>query len=240
MTPMHHRNSTKFRFARLFCAALALCAAAPAVRADVVALYPFSANSLTSTDTNAQSTATTIALGSGLTGTNRFATVGNPAPALRVNTDETDGDAFATAITANDFFTFALSPASGYRFVFQSFTVDLATSATTFTTNVRLQASINGTAFVNVDTITGFSNTTFTAQSFDLTFGNANAAIQNGASVLLRIVVFDNANNAANYTAFDNITVNATLQAIPEPGTTALLALGSTVAGGAILRRRKR
>lgn len=214
--------------------------AAPAVQADVVALYPFTGSSLASTDANAQSAASAIAPGSGLTDTTRFATVGNPAPALRVNTDETGGDTFATAITAGDYFTFTLSPTSGYRFVFQNFTVDLATSATTFTTNVRLQASINGAAFVNVDTVNNFSNTTFTTQNFDLTFGNNVAAIQNGASVLLRVVVFDDANNANAYTAFDNITVNATLQQIPEPGTTALLALGATTAGGMILRRRRR
>ncbi len=219
-----------------------LLAAAPSVQADVVALYPFTNSSLASTDTNTQSTASAITLGSGLTdaATSRFATIGNPAPALRVNTDETGGDAFATAITAGDYFTFTLAPASGYRFVFQSFSVDLATSATTFTTNVRLQASINGSAFVNVDSVTGFSNTTFTAQTFDLTFGNGNAAIQGGAAVLLRVVVFDNANNADNYTAFDNITVNATLQAIPEPGTTTLVAFSAATAGGLILRRRKR
>ena len=217
-----------------------LLAATPAAHATVVALYPFTGNSLASTGNNAQSTATAITLGSGLTGTNRFTTTGTTAPALRINTDETDGTTFATAVTANDFFTFTLTPASGYRFVFQNFTVDLATSAATFTTNVRLQASINGSAFVNVDTVSDFSNTTFTTQTFDLSFGNTNAAIQNGASVLLRVLAYDTANSAANYTAFDNITVNATLQAIPEPGTTALVAFGATAAGGLLLRRRKR
>ena len=170
----------------------------------------------------------------------RFATVGNPAPSLRMNTDETDSTSLPTAITANDFFTFTLSPASGYRFVFQSFSVHLATSATMFATNVRLQASINGSAFVHVDTVNNFGNTTFITQNFDLTFGNSNAAVQSGASVMLRVLVYDSEGTAGNYTAFDNITVTATLQAIPEPGTVGLLALGSAAAAGAILRRRKR
>ena len=211
------------------------------MRADVVSLYPFTGNSLASTDTNTLSTSSNIALGSGLTDATRFATVGNPTPALRVGTDETDGTTFPTAITANDFFTFTLTPTSGYRFVFQTFTADIATSATTFSTNILLQASINGgNSFVTVDSITGYTDTTFTTQSTNLTTFNNNTALAAGASVLLRIVVYDNANSADNYTAFDNLTVNATLQAIPEPGTAGLLALGSAAAAGAILCRRKR
>ena len=91
-----------------------------------------------------------------------------------------------------------------------------------------------------MDSLTGFSNTAFTARPVDLTSYNTNAAIVAGASVLLRVVVYDNDNNAANYTAFDNITVTGTVQAIPEPGTLALVGLASAFAGTVILRRRKR
>lgn len=238
---LYHKFSGK---SLLTCLAgvLILTAAVPAARADVVSLYPFTGSSLASTDTNTLSTSSAIALGNGLTdaAATRFAMAGNPAPALRVNTDETDGTSFPTAVTAGDFFAFTLSPASGYRFVFQTFSVDVATSATTFSTNVLLQASINGgNSFITVDTLTGYGNTTFTTRNTDLTAFNNNAALAAGASVLLRIVVYDNDSTAGNYTAFDNITVNATVQAIPEPGTVGLLALGSAAAG-AILRRRMR
>ncbi len=238
---MHQGNPRKARLAGLLCALIGFCVVATSTRAAVLALYPFTGNSLANTATPTQSTASAITLGSGLTDTTRYTTTGNPGAALRINTDETDGTSTATAITANDFFTFNLAPNNGYRFVFTSFTVDLATNVTTFSTNVVLQASINGgTSFINVDTLTGFSNTTFTTRTTDLTTFNNNAALAAGASVLLRIVVYDNDNNAANYTAFDNITVNGSLQAIPEPGTVALVGLGLTLAGTVILRRRKR
>ena len=236
---LHQRKSGKPGFGGLFCA-LTLLAAAPAVQADVLTLYPFSNNSLASTDTNSLSTASAITLGSGLTDTTRFTASGNPGAALRVNTDETGGTTFDTAITDNDFFTFALAPSNGYRFVFQNFSVDLATSATTFATNVRLQASIAGSAFVDLNTVTAYSSTTFTTETFDLSTRNNNAAIAAGASFVLRVVVFDNDNTAGNYTAFDNITLNGTVVAVPEPGTVALLTLGAAAAGGAFLRRRKR
>ena len=238
---MQHKGLLRKRLFTSLAGALILAATVPAARAAVVALYPFTGNSLASTATNAQSTASAITLGSGLTDTTRFATVGNPAPALRINTDETGGTTFPTAIAANDFFTLTLTPASGYRFVFQTFSVDVATSSTTFSTNLLLQASVNGgNSFANVDTLTGFSNTTFATQNVDLTTFNNNATLSAGAAVLLRVVVYDNANNADNYTALDNITVNATLQAVPEPGTAALFVLGSATAAGAILRRRRR
>ena len=237
---LHQGKSGRLGLGGLFCALALLTAATPAVRADVLTLYPFSNNSLASTDTNQLSTASAINIGSGLNDTTRFTTNGNPGAALRVNTDETGGTTFDTAITDNDFFTFALAPANGYRFVFQNFSVDLATSSTTFTTDVRLQASINGSAFVDLNSVTDYSSTTYTTEVFDLSGRNNNAAIAAGASVVLRVVVFDNANNADNYTAFDNITLNGTVVPIPEPGTAALLSLGAVTAGGAILRRRKR
>ncbi len=238
---LHRGKPTKSGLAGLFCALIFSTTVVPAVRADVLSLYPFSNSSLSSTDTDPLSTATPIVIGSGLTDTTRFANTGNPAPALRINTDETGGSSFATAIADGDFFTFTLAPANGYRFVFQSFSVDLATNSTAFSTNVLLQASINGgTSFLNVDSVTGFSNTTYTTETFDLTSYNANAALAAGASVLLRVVVYDNANNANAYTGFDNLTVNGTLSAIPEPGTAALFAVGVVATGGAVMRRRKR
>ena len=237
---LHPIKSGKSRLGGLFFALILTAAAAPAARAEVLALYPFSSDSLASTDTNQLSTASAITLGSGLTDGTTFTTSGNPGPALTVNTDETNGTTFATAITADDFFTFNLAPASGYRFVFQSFTVDLATSATTFAANVRLQASINGSAFVDLDTVSAYGSTAFNTETFDLTADNNNAAIAAGASVVLRVVVFDNDNTTGNYTAFDNITLNGALAVVPEPGTAASLTLGAAAVSGAILRRRKR
>lgn len=221
---------------------LGLLVAAASAQATVIASYPFTGASLASTDAESASTASAITLGSGLTDSvaTRFAAAnGNPAPALRVNSDETEGTTFATAITANDFFAFTLAPGTGNRFFFQTLTFDLAASAATLATNVRLQASINGSAFVTVDSVTTFSTTAYTTETFDLSFGNTNAALAAGASVLLRMVVFDDANSATVYTGFDNLTVNGTVAAIPEPGTAGMLAVGVLAAGGAVWHRRR-
>ena len=238
---MRHQGKTgKSTLGGLFCALTLWITAAPAVQADVLTFYPFSNNSLASTDTNQLSTASAISLGGGLTDSTRFTANGNPGAALIVNTDETNGNTFATAITAGDFFMLTLTPASGDRFVFDSFTVDLATNSTTFTTNVRLQASINNSAFVDLNTVSAYSSTAYTTETFDLSGRNNNAAIAAGASVVLRVVVFDSDSTAGNYTAFDNITLNGTVAPIPEPGTVSLLILGAAAAGGVILRRRQR
>ena len=223
----------------VLCGAAALLTVTVAhTRADVLALYPFAGSSLASTDADPASVASAITLGSGLTdaAANRFGP-GNPDLALRVNSDETDGTTFATAITANDLFTFSLTPGNGQRFTFQSFTVDLATSTATLSTNIRLQASINGSTFVTLDSAMAFSSTSFATQTFDLSADNT-AAIAAGAAVILRVVTFDDGNTTAAYTAFDNLTVNGTVSAIPEPATTALLALGAAAILGAALRRR--
>ncbi len=229
----------------LLCVLASLVVLAPAAPAAVLASYPFTNNSLASTDTNGRSTASAITIGGGLTDATRFTNNGNPDQALVVNTDETGGTSFPTAATAGDYFSLTLTADNGLRFNFTNFTVDLATNATTFSSSIRLQASTdNGATFTNVDTVNGFTSATagaYTTETFSLTAANANPAIAAGGPVLLRVLVFDTDNTTGNYTAFDNITLNGTLTAaVPEPGTVALLTCGAAAAGGLILRRRKR
>ena len=231
---MLQRKTGKLGLSGLFCALGFLMTAMPAVHAAVVANYPFTNNSLSSTDKSKNSTSSDIALGSGLTDTNRFTANGNPGAALLVNADETAGN-LNGSIMAGDYFTLTLAPKSGYQLAFTDFTVDLAVTNMALTTNVQLQASLDGgTTYTDVASIIGFNSTTFTTQTFDL---SAFAAIT--SPVILRATVYDSG-NGKNSTEFDNIVVDGTLTAVPEPGSVALLSLGAVAAGGAILRRRKK
>ena len=82
--------------------------AASVARADVLARYTFDTD-LTLSDTDPNSSASAVSDGPGL-----FSTLdvirGNPAPALSVNSIFTDGTTQATAVTANDYISFTLTP----------------------------------------------------------------------------------------------------------------------------------
>ena len=231
---MLQRKTGKLGLSGLFCALGFLMTAMPAVHAAVVANYPFTNNSFSSTDKSKNSTSSDIALGGGLTDTTRFTASGNPGAALLVNADETAGN-LADSITAGDYFTLTLAPNNGYQLAFTDFSVDLAVTSAVLTTNVQLQASLNGgTSYTNVAAVTGFNSTTFTTETFDLS-----AFAEISSPVILRAVVYDSG-NGKNSTELDNIVVDGTLTAVPEPGSVALLSLGAVAAGGAILRRRKK
>ncbi len=236
-------NSGFFRRTAVFGLAVLLTTAAVAsTRAAVLASYPFTGSSLASTDTDSASAASSIVLGSGLDSTSaRFAVAnGNPSPALRINADETDGTTFATAITDNDFLTLTLTPAAGQRLILDNLTFDLAVNSTLVATNVRVQLSLNGTAYTTLDSVTAYSTTAFTTQTFDIAGTIANSALAAGSPLYVRFVVFDNTANAAAYTGFDNLTLNGTVGAVvPEPRTLSMCALGVLAAGSVILRRRR-
>ena len=106
-----------------------------------LASYPFTGSSLASTDTDLTTAASAIALGSGLTDTTRFTANGNPGAALRVNTDETDGTSFATATTADDVFTFTVTPVAGNVLALDTLSFDLAVNSALISSNVRVQLS---------------------------------------------------------------------------------------------------
>lgn len=66
-----------------------LAAALSPAHADDVAVYSFAGNSLSSSDTDPQSTASDIVIGTGLTGYTSFSATGATAPALVVTSDHT-------------------------------------------------------------------------------------------------------------------------------------------------------
>ena len=151
------------------------------VRANVLVNYPFTGSSRASTDSDVNSSASSITDGAGLT-SSVDAARGNPTPALGgISSDQIDGSTNSAAVTANDYVTFTLTPGSTVSLT--SLTLDAAnyTNDGTFSAeSFFLRSSINGFAS-NIGTtqnILAGSNGAFAGFSFDL----SGASFQNVAT----------------------------------------------------------
>ena len=208
--------------------------------ADVLASYPFTGSSRASTDANANTSASNLVDGAGIT-TAIDATRGNPAPGLTASSDQIDGSTNAAAVTANDYVSFTLTPLSGATFSLTSLTLDASnyTNDGTFSAeSFFLRSSVNGfSANVGLtQSITAASMGAITGFSFTLT----GAAFQNlTAPIEFRLFFQDGVNDPDRGTMFDNITLNGTTVAgaIPEPATWMLMGVGLLL-GTQRLRRK--
>jgi hypothetical protein len=209
-------------------------------KADVLASYPFDSSSRASTDSDINTSASVIADGSGLVST-VDATRGNPSPSISIASDQTDGTSNATAVAANDYVSFTLTPLSGATFSLTSLALDAANWSTTSTfpsESYFLRSSLDsfGANVGTTQSIASGSNGAITPNSFDLT----GAAFQNlSAPIEFRLYVQDSTTNAGRGILFDNIILNGTTTgaAIPEPATWLLMGVGLLV-GAQRLRRR--
>ncbi len=215
---------SKFSLALTVLAAVAVSVGS--AHANVLANYPFTSSSRASTDVDANSSASSITDGSGLT--SLIDTVrGNSAPALGgISSDQIDGSTNAAAVAANDYVTFTLTPGSTVSLT--SLALDAAnyTNDGTFSAeSFFVRSSVNAFAS-NVGTtqsIAAGSNGAFANFSFDL----SGAGFQNVATPIeFRIYFQDAISDPDRGVLLDNIIVNGTSAAVPEPATLAMLALG--------------
>jgi hypothetical protein len=223
--------------------------------AAVVAEYQFTGNSLASSDSD-PSTATSfvhnfdVSTGSGL-GIDFFSGSGSPAaPSRAFSLGASTGATLEAAVADGDFVQFQVTPVSGQQLDFGLLTFDLRTRINSgpdniigpITSNVTLLVSNDGfaTTLANIGTVSqttptrtsgGASvSTGFVGQTFDLS-----ALDDQSGSLTLRLYIYDNSSSNDADVSFDNVKLNATASAIPEPGTLALLSLG----GIACLTRRR-
>jgi hypothetical protein len=225
-----------FRWVGVAGVLLAVLAGAPEVKADVLASFTLTGSLRTSGDADPNSTASSIADGPGFTSVINIG-LGNPSPSLTVASTLTDGSTQAAAVTAEDYFTFTLSPTSGGSFSLTSLTFDYANYSTdgTFpTTTFFVRSSVNS---FTANTAAGVS----ALASSDGAFANATvslsaAAFQNvTVPIEFRIYISDGTTDADRGAVLDNIFLNGT--AIPEPSTAVSLLSGFGLFG--LLRRRK-
>lgn len=192
--------------------------------------YPFTANSLASTDTDPFSTASSLSL-AGLS-PHGFDTSGNPGPSLRIGANP-----IPNSFSPSSYLSFTITPNPGHALDLTSLSLDAAivNPAGSYTGSFEVRSSVDGfTAAVLSGTITSRSPT-FT--SFSATLG---PSYVNLASVEFRIYLWDSNNGRRNFVLVDNIHVMGSSVVIPEPpswlGAAALggvaLALGVTGGGG--------
>lgn len=215
-------------------AAAFLCAGFQSANAAVVALYNFTGSVSTSSDTELNSTANTLG-NAGIT-VGYSVGIGNPAPSRTV-----DGGSTLATQQLTDYFSFTVTPNSGYYLHLNGFTLTFdALNADPGggiqTANWAVRTSVLGFTGVNVAagtfTEAGWTTqtTTFTGAAYD----NRETAVE------FRIYMWDPNGSSTMY--FDNITLNANVVPVPEPINVALGVFGLCAVGFAAGRRylRKR
>jgi hypothetical protein len=208
------------------------------VQAATVALYDFGtgAGTLASSDTDANSTASSIAFSSALStaGSGISTSSGNPVDSLFLKGANNSSE--SAAFTAGKYITLTITPVSG-TLSFSSLSFDYRRDVSQGPTSYALYASTTGsfTSGSHLDvnpTAFTVGGTSFTNYSVDL---SGISSLQNVASAIQFRLYAWGAADTTNVLRLDNITLNTA--AVPEPETWTLLAGGA--AGLALLRCRR-
>jgi len=207
--------------------------------ADILAGYAFDSGSVSSTDSEVLSTAGTFGAGSGI--------APNYAASnwARVSSDQTgtgNGDnSIGVAIGANEFHSFTLTPQTGNVLNLSSLTFDAAFygGASGFNASFALRSSVDSFAStigsIFVAPAQNTSTPTFGSHSIDL----SGVVFQGlSSSIEFRIYIFDNTSGNGRYLGLDNVVLNGSLSAVPEPSTYAALS-GGVIGLFVALRRKK-
>lgn len=220
-----------------------LAASCLTAHAEVLADYSFTDGSLLSADTNLDSAASPFSAGGGILGTSTsfdkgWAQVGGDQLTNHYVT-------LADAIVADDYFTFTLTPQSGFTLNLTQLTLNIAAyrangASTSIQGHFFVLSNVDG--FTSAGSISSTSaiqqNSPFAFTSFDVNL--ADARFQGLAGpVEFRIYMHYNTQDASRFVAIDNVTLTGTLSSnIPEPTTYASIigACGLALAAGC--RRR--
>ncbi len=217
-----------------FCA-LASCAA---VKADVVGLYSFAASSLASSDSNADSVASAITAGSAFANAlPANTTYGNPTPSLAVVSTLTTASTQGAAVTANQYFSFTLTPNTGTPLNLSTLTFDYANYSTdmTFPTeSFFVRSSVDNFA---ANTAAAVSSSATSAGTFATSTVSLGAAgFQNlTAAVEFRVYIYDGTTQPTRGAVLDNIVVSS----VPEPSTWAMMLAGLSGSVAMAVRRKR-
>ena len=215
----------------------AILVAAGSLHADVLARYTFDGSVRTSLDNDPNSNAGSFLDGPGFA--SAFDTGrGNPAPSLSISLDQINGTSNATAVTANDYFTFTITPVDFMSFTSLTFDIANYTNDGTFSpVSFFVRSSVNNFSsnIGTTQTVLAGSNGTFQNANISLTgasFQNLNTPVE------FRIYVQDSGiDDPDRGGLIDNVILNGT--AIPEPSTYAMMGLGAALLVGFQRFRRR-
>lgn len=211
-------------------AASALLGIASHSQAATVALYEFPTVAGTTfpsptTDTDLNSTASSLSVGAGTWGKGISTGSGNPVNSLFLQ--GLDNSSEAKAFEFNKYFQFSVAPVSG-TLSFDSLSFDYRRDSAGSGGQIALYVSTTGSftsgANIFLGTLSNVSATTFSNFSIDLSSISALQTVGTTATFRLYAWGASGGAPASQITRFDNITL--TTAAIPEPSTYALFASG--------------
>lgn len=211
----------------ILAAALLSVANSRSLAADTVsALYQFGVNTTTtyaSTDVDADSTAGSLTVGAGFTGSGISISTGNPVPALflRPADNSTETNAFNSP---NRYIQFTITPVDGtlsFSSLSFDFYRDTAASPKFYALYFSTSGSFTNGAHIDANS-TAFSSTAswthYTVALSDM------PALQSIAGTATFRFYFWGATGSTDLIRLDNITVSTAAAAIPEPSTYAFAA----------------
>jgi len=200
-------------------------------QAAILALYTFDSiafNASPSSDTDPNSVASDIAAGTGVAMVSSG--TGNPFPSGAMQ--QATATSEATAVSGNDYYQFTLTANVGFLADLTSLTLDLQRNASNSPTTMFIRSSVDSFGSTLL-----LDNTLPTAPTaFETVTLNLSApSFQGLSAITFRLYAFG-ASSATSSLRFDNVTLNGTVSAIPEPSCAFIL----TLSAGLMLVMRKR
>ena len=202
------------------------------LRANTIASYDFAtAAPFISSDTELNSSAGNFTLASGLS-----ANSGRSTTSPNTNTIFTRGTSLGTtasgAVSGNDYYSFTVTPTTGFQLNLMSLTfltdATVATGTNSYTANLFVRSSLDSFGANIGTTITDTSNvaSSYVLQSVDLSSGTYQGI---SSPVEFRVYLFNtgaNPGDTNSITRSDSYVLNGSVLAVPEPSVYLLLAGG--------------
>lgn len=194
------------------------------VRAVVIVQYTFNSSSLNPTQEADDTTGSTFAFGAGLGSPNISTSTGNPLPSIFVGADRT-GEPVSP--TSTDYVVFSLTANTDFVLNLSSLSFDYAFTGgdSSQSATFAVCSSIDGFSS-NLGSYTALRQTSATFTTTSPPVDLSSAAFSNLSNVEFRLYLTDTTSSNTSYLRMDNITLNGTVAAVPEPRVGAMLLIG--------------